>query len=79
MNAVLGVGRIWTQLQNLTVAYETLSEVYTNSLVFVSDGFFWKQLGAAKNWCLLVDLRFEEQLFMIKDAVFNDSSAQLHL
>ena len=61
------------------MAYETLYKVYKNSHVSVSCSLFSKYLGPVKNPFLLVDFRFEAQLFMIKDAVFNESSAELHL
>lgn len=66
-------------MPNLNVGYETPYEVYANSRVSVSRGFFSKLLEGVERFLLLVDCRFEEQLFVIKGAVFPDSSAQLHL
>lgn len=63
-------------MPNLNVGNETPYEVYTNSRVSVSHEFFSKSLEAVTKCFLLADFRFEEQLFMIIDAVF---SAQFDL
>lgn len=63
-------------MPNLNAGYETPYEVYTNACVSVSREFFSKSLEAVTKCFLLADCRFEEQLFMIIDAIF---SVQFHL